>query len=706
MVKITKIFTFETIRRKCGSQVGQERQKKLLLTDRIRESFLAAITYLILSFFFLFGVVISRGDVAQSDWSIPLTASAAISNAQSQFFVWLYNGFGSAGLQRWGFPFFPLMNGALAPLGFFGGTEVKMLAVFLVTLGGITAYLLAKSFSLGGLSSFLAGLFYMTTPVVFNWLMFGYIFYLIAYGLLPLAILFTKKFLETNDLRYALINGIMLSIVMAQPTFILVYPPLGLLFVLFESRGNLKIILRGLKLGVISLSVWFLTALSFFTSYNHVDTLSFYYGGYYNAMLAQFGHLSSPINPIRLWGSTFNYQFETYFPNELTLLSFVPVLVAMVGVLLRPRDRRVLFFLLAYLFTFASYESYVHYAYLVFNLPYGSIFEVPSIFLVPASLGLALLIGYANQDISRAFAKFCKIESRRILRNASFIVILILIISAGIPWWSGQTSGNTVAGPAVKLNLYQIPSDYVDWSKTVGADNEHFVLYLPGESVQIMNTSYFSQTWENVNGIIFYGSNNLPYVSQLNSSLFLNELLDGNNTQLGEKWGSESIKYIVVYTNVLSYNISDILGRLSMQSGIVKVKSFDNVVVYENEHAKPIVYADSLNATTQIIYQDPTTYKVQANATMPYFLKLNQVYSEGWTASINGTKLTKHVEDLNGFNSWYVDDVGNMIIDIYYEPQTTYVVAFDISIMVIILVSLYVVIVSVRKVRWNRNNPK
>jgi hypothetical protein len=726
MVNITTIFPLETTRRKCDaisftlkslpirlhtkldSHWGHESPKKaLIIVDGIRGFFLAAITYVVLSVFFLFGVVTSRGDVAQADWGIPLTASAALNIFHSFLFVWSYNGFGSVTIGNVGFPFFPLLNAALAPFGFVGGTEIKLLSISLVALAGITMYLLARSFGLGFLSSFLSGLFFMTTAVVFNWLMQGYIFYLIAYDLLPLMILTTKKFLETNDLRYALINGIMLSIAMAQPTFILIYPLLGFLFVLFESRGCLKIIRRGLVLTAISLSIWLLTALSFFTS--RTAALSFYQGDYFNVMVSQFNHFSSLIDPIRLWGSTFNYQFETYFPKELILLSFLPLLLAAIGLLLRPHDRRVLFCSLAYLFVFVSYLSYINLHYLVFNLPYGSIFEAPSIFLVPASLGLALLIGYANQDISRVFTKFGKVASRHLVRNACFIIILILVISASIPWWTGQTSGKPIFGPALKLNLYQIPSGYTEWSNVVAGDNEHFVLCLPGGSVFIGNTGYFSQSYGpygRVNGVIYSEVNNLPCVSASNSSLLLNELLDGNS-QVGEIWGSFSIKYIVVYTNVgAPYNVTDILSRLSTQSGIVKVASFSDVVVYQDEYAKPVVYADSSNATVEITYQDPTMYKVQATSTSPYFLVLNQGYSTGWTASVNGTNLTTHIEDSNGFNSWYINYTGSMAIDIYYEPQTTYIASMIISIIVIILISLYVILATIRNVRRNKNGKK
>ncbi len=540
----------------------------------------------------------------------------------------------------------------------------------------------------------------MSTAVVFDWLMQGYVYYLIAYLLLPLLILTTKRFLETNDLRYALINGIMLSIAMAQPTFILIYPLLGFLFVLFESRGCLKIIRRGIVLTAISLSIWFLTALSFFTS--RTAALSFYQGNYFDVMLSQFNHFSSLIDPIRLWGSTFNYQFETYFPKQLIFLSFLPLLVTAIALLLRPRDRRVLFCALAYLFVFFSYQSYINLHYLVFDLPYGSIFEAPSIFLIPASLGLALLIGYASQDISRVFSKFNKVASRHLFHNACFIIILILVISASIPWWTGQTSGKPIFGPALKLNLYQIPSGYTEWSNVVAGDNEHFVLCLPGGNVFIGNTGYFSDSYGpygRVNGVIYSEVNNLPSVSASNSSLLLNELL-GNNSQVGEIWGSFSIKYIVVYTNVgAPYNVTAILSSLSVQSGIVKVASFPDVVVYQDEYAKPVVYSDNSNATVEITYHDPTTYKIQANSTSPYLLVLNQVYSSAWIASVNGTKLTTNNENSDGFNSWYINYTGSMAIDIYYEPQTTYIISWIASVVVLISVSVYIILATVRNLK-------
>ena len=671
-------------------------------SNRTKELFSVAILYIAISIFFLFGLVASSGDVAQGDWVIPLTSNAAISDFTSHLFVRSYNGFGVTGFDRWSFPFLQLFNGLLSPLGFVGGAEIKIIAVFLVFFGGITAYLLARSFRLSKSSSFLSGLFFMTTPLVFNWLIFGWIYYLLAYDLLPLMILATKKFIDTNDLRYALINGLILSVATLQQTFILIYPLIVFLFILFESKGNLTIIKRGLSLTAITLSIWFLTTLTFFTSYNNAETLSFYFSDYLPGITSQFSNFYSILNPMRLWGSTFNYQFETYFPQGLVILSFIPVIVAIIAILLKPTNRRVLFFSFSYLFFFLAYLIYHNMSYLVLNLPYGAIFEAPSIFLVPASLGLAILIGYTNQSITVLSAKFRKILSARYLRGISFVIILSMIIAGGIPWWTGQISGTPINGAPTKLNLYKVPSEYIQWNNGLDVNSEYFILYLPLQAnVQITGTNYFSNEYEGINNGVFTLVNNLPYVSASNTTLFLNELMNGSS-EVGESWGTFSIKYIVVYTNAQSaYNMSDILAVLSGQKGIVKVATFPNVVVFENEFAKPVVYADDNSVDVQIVHVDPALFKVQASSNSSFTLILNQVFSNGWRVWVNGSILpdATHFKSVDGFNSWRIETSGTMTIDIYYEPQTTFLISKIIVGSVLVVTLLCVVLLSLKDFR-------
>ena len=247
-----------------------------------------------------------------------------------------------------------------------------------------------------------------------------------------------------------------------------------------------------------------------------------------------------------------------------------------------------------------------------------------------------------------------------------------------------------------------MPSDYKEWNNMIAADNEYFVLYMPFNSsyTQIINSTYFSQPFEGVDGI-FTEVNNLPYVTVDNATLFLDELVNGTS-QVAESWGSYSIKYIVVYNNVQStYNMSDILNSLSSQNGLTEVVTLPNVIVYENQYAKPVVYAANPDTTTKITYQDPTTYNVVANSTSPYLLILNQVYSNGWVASVNGTTLpnTDHNKTDDGFNGWYINYTGTMNIKIYYAPQTIYLASTIVSITTIIAIALYLTVATARNVK-------
>ena len=668
-----------------------------LLANRLHEMLVATAMYVSIACFFLLGLIRSVGDVAQADWSIPITASAAARDAHSLFFVWMYNtGFGAPGIGRWGFPFFPLLNAALAPLGIVGGTEIKVLAVFLVAFAGVTTYLLARSFNLGFVSSFLCGLFFMTTAVLFDWLLFGWLYYIVGYALLPLSILATKKFLETKDLRYALINGLVLAVAMEQPTFILIYPLVGFLFAAFEYRLKVKIVLRQLLLTVISLSIWFLTALSFFTSFNNEVTFTSYQGDLFTPTLSQFSHLAYLSNSIRFWGSTFNFQFETYFPPQLVIFSFLIIILASIAILLKPKDGRVLYATILYLFALLSSLSYKNLHFLVYNLPYGSIWLAPSIFLVPASLGLALLLGFGHQTLSSKIIECRRLHCKRFFRVFLLAIFLTLIVTAGFPWWSGQASGEPVSGPVTKLNLYSLPPGYTSWSVTNNATDDYYAMYLfSGPNVQLSDTDFFSGPYQGVNGAIFFEINGLPYVAPANTGQLLNELVKYGG-QVGESWGSKSIKYIVVYTNIeAAYNLTDVLSLLNSQNGFKQIVNSTDLLVFENSLAKPVVYAD--NASLTITYHDPTLYKVQVNSSSPFTLFLNQQYYSGWVASVNGTRLTTHFKNSDGFNSWYLNSTGNMEIEIYYEPQAAYFASMLISSATIISVVLLVTILSIRK---------
>jgi hypothetical protein len=452
----------------------------------------------------------------------------------------------------------------------------------------------------------------------------------------------------------------------------------------------------------VSVGIWLSTILSFFVSYNNAGTVSFYQGNFVDLQYSQFFHLGFLTDSIRLWGSTFNYQFGTYFPTQLIFLSFVPVIVASIPLLIRPHDKRVLFGSLCFLFVFVTYELYINMYFLVSRIPYGFIFEDPGIFLVPAGFGLALLLGFTQQIVSRKVGRLSSAGLRRITQIACFIGLFMVIVSGSIPWWTGQVSGQPVSGPPVKLNLYSMPSGYIDWEKAINAStrDDYFVLYM-GLALNdpILNTTYFSEAYQGVNCVIYEGVNTVPAISAASTNLLMNEFV--SNPQVGQRWGSYGIKYVVFYTNVdNAWALPKSVNRLSEEDGFVQVANFTDVLVFEDLYAKPIVYSASSAAVTKITYHDPTTYDVEANSTEPFTLILNQAYSDGWVASVNGVSLpiTSHV-NATGFNSWTINETGSLTIKLYYEPQTVYLISISISVAVIIAIVLCIILITVRNAR-------
>jgi hypothetical protein len=661
--------------------------------------FIAVVIFVVLAVFFLFGLLKSNGDIAQADWAVPLTSTAAINDFNKLQFSWNYQGFGGPNVGSWGFPYFSLLNAVFSPLGFFGGMEIKILSVVLVSLAGITAFVLSRSLELDFLSALITGLFFMTTAVVFDWLLFGWIFFLIAYSLLPLMILTTIKFMSTNDYRYLLISGLIMSAALAQPAFILIYPLTCLLVVLFESALIRQRLYRGLLCLLGSIMIWFLSTLRLFTMFGRPGVFTIYNESSLDAIKAAFSNLNLLYNSIRFWGNTWNQQFEIYFPIELVIFSFIPIVVALLVLIKRPRDRRILLFSTLFLLVFVSTWASINLSYLVHNVPFGSVFEMPCVFLVPACLGIAVLLGYLTKEAMVFSLPKTQGLMKRVIHYIPLLAILTVIIIAGLPWWTGQANGTPIHGPSTKLNLYDVPAGYTDWSKAVNASDDYFVLYMPlSANPRIVGTDYFSGPYEGVSASIFTNTNNLPYVQAPMASQLVSDLMNGSS--VGQRWGSLSIKYIVVYTNVHgNFSTQSILGSLSKQQGLIPILNTTDVVVYKNDYAKPVVYTNVSKVLTQIIAHDPTSYTINATSSSQFILTFNQNYSPDWTATVNDQSLPEslHFKDSNGFNSWVVPVTGTMSIKLYYEPQIAFSAATWFSVILIVAIIVYVVIVTVLK---------
>jgi len=100
------------------------------------------------------------------------------------------------------------------------------------------------------------------------------------------------------------------------------------------------------------------------------------------------------------------------------------------------------------------------------------------------------------------------------------------------------------------------------------------------------------------------------------------------------------------------------------------------------------------NATPLITFQkiNPTEYSVNLNTSTPFFLVLSESYDANWGAYVNGEQVPNEYHfTANGFaNGWYINKTGTFTITLEFWPQKLFYVGSAISIVTLILCTLYV----------------
>jgi hypothetical protein len=657
--------------------------KKILKNEII----FITLIYFIISIYFVIGTLISKGNVPPNDWGTPVTRSAAYALLKSSFYVLSNSDYGIITPSI-------ILSIIINPLYciFYGGNAVKFWSLFLLTLIGSNTYYLSRKIGLNKTSSFFAGLFYMSTPITFNLLMFGWIYYLLEYSFLPIYILLFMKTLNEKKIRYSFLSGLILAII-AQPLFVLIYIVVTIVFLAFNLKKNSFILF--LKNTLIVFAIYAIENLSVIQNSLFMHNLASFFSSkaYASAEIAQFSNLGSFLNVIRLWGSNWNLWFETYYPAKFILLTFIPILFIGLASLVSKNKISAFFSLLYLIFVGITFVAYKFLYFIITEIPLGYIFDEFNMLLFPAALGMAISIGF----FMHSFSYKIKGDKEKIKKLAFSAVIFIIIVFSGLSWWTGQAYGPSV-GYADKLNLYSVPSDIQNWSSKVNASDEYFVLYDPIIfDAAIANSSTF-RFGLNSN---LYAMNNLNHVDPYEPyTLQIYNLISENKPGLAYELGNLSIKYVVVYKIAEppftsgKYIVPDeIISNLSNQRGFVKVIDTPDLAVFENNYAVPIVHSN--NASVKIMYMDPTEFVVLAKSDSSFVIILNQQYSDLWTASVNGkpVPLYDHIRvntQINGlyFNGWLINSTGTSKIILYYKPQTqnlillTFSVTFDLAILI------------------------
>lgn len=367
----------------------------------------------------------------------------------------------------------------LIPFAFFGGEIIsKSMLLLFITLSGFSMFHFGnKTLKLDYYWSFIAGLIYIFSPIIFTKAVAGHMYYLVGYSLTPLLLMVFHKAQEAkkNILAYSIVSGIIFGFTGVQIHFFVMNFIIVLLLVLI-NYNNLKkslfvfvlTVLIGLFLHLpwllpMSLTPPTITTLKTFLTYHEMI------------------NSSTLLESIRILG----YNIQPYSYTKLVAQGIVPYWI-LIGNFLTPiiaalaliikRDKYTLTFgLILIIGIFISkginppFEDvfillFKHTPLVIFREIWHSIFLIVLSYTILISVSL-----YKITEKMRRKGKYIKIYA------FTTILVIIIIISNGYPLLLGNFAGY--------MQTYSLNEEYYNLYKTLQNDSTQYrILWLPSIS--------------------------------------------------------------------------------------------------------------------------------------------------------------------------------------------------------------------------------
>jgi hypothetical protein len=200
----------------------------------------------------------------------------------------------------------------------------------------------------------------------------------------------------------------------------------------------------------------------------------------------------------------------------------------------------------------------------------------------------------------------------------------------------------------------------------------------------------------------------LVYTATDDNPLRIDEILtDGNVTSdiTGVWWQTDWVGMStkpVTYPIIIPPNQKAII-QINHKADTVALKTnppkIGNMLLYTLKSGENFADVNNLLSANQtdspsITYEEinPTKYAVHVNASNPFYLIFSETYDNNWIASIDGQPVPNEYHfTANGFaNGWYINKTGTFTITLEFWPQNLFYAGSAISIITLILCTVYV----------------
>lgn len=490
------------------------------------------LAYATMAVVFTFPLFTARGVVSGGDWDVPVTATQIARQASSGMYLWtnFQNLFGvSQNYLALPITTFFWIAGSV---GFDGAILSRFLLICTFAICGYAVFAYALRLGIRRDVSFFAGVLFMTSPVVFDYSAFGWQFVLIGFALMPFSLMRFEVAIESPSLLKTFAIGLIYSMAVALATQNLVWYPLGFLLLAgtfvrsTRQMKNAAVTILGAGLVVVLLNLSWLIPFALNPDPYLVSTAS--------ASEAPVGQRLNNLDLLRLWGSLFNYQFETAFPRELVLVTFFLPLLAWGTILFGKKQKHLPFLTAMALVPFIVYSL----RGTIYDLPLSIVVRDLSRFTLFSTFGYVLLGAFALQRIvdgDWSLPQGPAMARPRSAKPLAGLVVILLLVNA-TPFWTGELVGTPKQGNDIRLRALDYPIDALLVERNLSAEPESVkALFLPiGGLVNVARDHRFDEIYEETSDVF-------AHFSPVPGSIYDNDRRSGAYREVAGVMASENL---------------------------------------------------------------------------------------------------------------------------------------------------------------------
>jgi hypothetical protein len=626
----------------------------------------STIAILLIGFIGLLAFYWFRGNnlIAAGDFSMPLNRLRSFT---ANFYLWDSRALGASNprilaltIPLWAYFAFSQYIG-LSVIS----TE-KILFYFLFTVSGLSMYYLTTTmlgkYKFKHLAGLISGLIYMLNPYVAIIIMPVRQISFMIYALLPLVLgIFIKGLNEKRQCKFAVIAAFVMLLatsVFVDPSFVpLTFLPLLIYLIFFVlTNPRLKALFSAVRFTTIFIVTWILFNLYWLIpdAYFSSSELSKVANAYSSVGVQAGVQLdSAPIlGAFRLlgyWGLNSGYKGDPYFvwasayqTSLLICVSFLLPFLAFILLLLKPKDKNVLFFaFFAIIGLFLVNGSYSPLGQWIFSsIPlFDVFFRTPYLrFGMYVTLAYAFLIGFALSEIFNILTprlKKIRIRVRPVINGLPIVFLLFLIVGVfAFPLWTGDAiRPGTAVIPSAR---YQMPPYYQTASNWLGTDQSDFkILVLPisalGDAeLKWANGGYngpYPAGWLFPKAVITSstdGNGIAGMAAQLiinNQTIAASKILALMNVKYVLFQNDTNWLYLENNTSWISTSPEQFQSILNKSNALTLEKTFGQLLFYKNNYWQP---AQFYSASTSILSDGNLNELTQIEA-RNYFVPSNSI---------------------------------------------------------------------------------